>query len=67
MAIDDELKAQILRYYVGFMTMSGKSGQGAILIWDCRPTVERPDPTTRHKRWLSYRLLRKPSRRSPGR
>ena len=56
----------VIRHYIECMTMSGNQATGTILIREYSFVGERPEPITRHMSWPSYRLLRKPSSRSPG-
>ena len=55
-----------LRHYIDERTMSGTMGRMAILNQDCSSGGEHPDSSARHSPRGTYRLLRKPSSRSPG-
>ena len=54
------------RHYIDCLTMSGTTERRPILDRDCRTDGVRLGPSTRHSPRGTYRLLRKPSSRSPG-
>ena len=62
----DVITPHTFRHYIDCLTMSGTTERTPILDCDCRTDGVRLDPSTRHSPRGTYRLLRKPSSRSPG-
>ena len=60
------ISPHLVRHYIDCLTMSGTTERTPILDCDCRTDGVRLDPSTRHSPRGTYRLLRKPSSRSPG-
>ena len=64
--ISKRVSAHTFRHYIDCLTMSGTTERTPILDRDCRTDGVRLGPSTRHSPRGTYRLLRKPSSRSPG-
>ncbi len=63
---DKHVTPHSLRHYVDSMTMSGNQATETILPRQYNFVGKHLDPITRHSLLPNYRLLRKPSSRSPG-